>query len=114
MGILPKNVQRILDSSKKFPNVPKIEGAHDNELDNIYGAFFGVLIGDVIGAYMAYNTDRNYEYLIPNALLMNGGGTYGLGAGQGSDQTEMMFSLCYALIESQGTYNRNLVADAYL
>ena len=83
-------------------------------MDSIYGGFFGFLIGDVIGSYMAYNSDRNYEYMIPNALLMNGGGTYGLGAGQGSDQTEIMFSLCYGLIDGQGTYNRNIVATKYL
>ena len=47
---------------------------------------------------MAYNSGRNNETLIHNALLMNGGGTYGLGAGQGSDQTEIMLTLCYALI----------------
>lgn len=83
-------------------------------MDPIFGAFFGFLIGDVIGSYMAYNSDRNYENMIPNALLMNGGGTYGLAVGQGSDQTEIMFSLCEGLIDGQGTYNRNTVATKYL
>ena len=84
---IPKNVEQLLDSSKKFPNVPILEEKSEYDLNTIYGAFFGFLIGDVVGSYMAYNSNRNYEYLIHNALLMNGGGTYGLGAGQGSDQT---------------------------
>jgi hypothetical protein len=48
--------------------------------------FFGFLIGDVVGSYLAY-TARNSELFIPNALMMNGGGTYNLGPGQGTDQT---------------------------
>lgn len=35
---------------------------------------------------MAY-TICNPELFIPGALLMNGGGTYNLGPGQGTDQT---------------------------
>ena len=45
---------------------------------------------------------------------MNGGGTYNLGPGQGTDQTEIMFSLCSGLIEGQGTYSRNLIATKYM
>jgi ADP-ribosylglycohydrolase len=51
---------------------------------------------------------------IPNALLMNGGGTYNLGPSQGTDQTEILLSLCYGLIEGKGAYNRNLVASKYM
>lgn len=111
---IPKHIERILGSSKKFPNVPQLDEKDGSELNSVYGAFFGFLIGDVVGSYMAYNSSRDYEYMIPNALLMNGGGTYGLGSGQGSDQTEMMFSLSYGLIEGQGTYNRNIVCKNYL
>ena len=45
---------------------------------------------------------------------MNGGGTYNIGAGQGSDQTEILFSVCYGLIEGKGIYNQNLIAKKYL
>ena len=45
---------------------------------------------------------------------MNGGGTYNLGAGQGTDQTEMLFSTTYGLIEGKGVYNQNLMAKKYL
>lgn len=47
-------------------------------------------------------------------MMMNGGGTYNLGPGQGTDQTEILFSLCYGLIEGKGNYNRNEVATKYM
>lgn len=55
-------------------------------MDSIYGAFFGFLIGDIAGAHLAYKID-SLQYYIPEALLMNGGGTYNLGPGQGTEQT---------------------------
>jgi hypothetical protein len=82
---LPQHISRILNSTKRYPNVFDIE-RNDDGLDAIYGAFFGFLIGDIVGSYMAYTT-RDFEMFIPNALLMNGGGTYNLGPSQGTDQT---------------------------
>ena len=54
-------------------------------MDSVYGAFFGFLIGDIVGAHIAYKL-YSIPY-IPSALLMNGGGTYNIGPGQGTDQT---------------------------
>jgi hypothetical protein len=51
--------------------------------DAVYGAFFGFLIGDIVGAHIAYKV-HSIPYYIPEALLMNGGGTYNLGPGQGT------------------------------
>lgn len=45
---------------------------------------------------------------------MNGGGTYNIGPGQGSDQTEMLFSTAYGLIEGGQVYSQNLMARQYL
>lgn len=50
---LPVAIDKLLSSSKKYPNVPLLE-ENEDQLDKIYGAFFGFLIGDVAGAYMAY------------------------------------------------------------
>ncbi len=50
---LPQHIGRILNSSKRYPHVPSLE-RNDDGLDTIYGAFFGFLIGDVVGSYMAY------------------------------------------------------------
>lgn len=93
---LPQHIGRILNSAKRYPNVPNLDRNEDS-LDTIYGAFFGFLIGDVVGSYMAYAA-RDFELFIPSAMLMNGGGTYNLGPGQGTDQTEILLSLCYGLI----------------
>jgi ADP-ribosylglycohydrolase len=109
---LPIHISRIFNSNKRYPNVPQLE-KNENVLNAIYGAFFGFLVGDIAGAHLAYTTQRMDLYL-PSALLMNGGGTYNLGAGQGSDQTEILFSACYGLIEGKGIYNQNLMAKIYL
>lgn len=69
-----------MHSNRKCPNI-----ATDDLLDSIYGAFFGFLIGDIVGAYTAFKINNVYE--IPAALMMNGGGTYNIGPGQGTDQT---------------------------
>jgi hypothetical protein len=74
-----------LNSSKYNPNILNIE-RNENDLDSIYGAFFGFLIGDIVGSYMTYIT-RDFEMFIPDAIMMNGGGTYKLGPNQGTDQT---------------------------
>lgn len=46
--------------------------------------------------------------------MMNGGGTYKLGAGQGTDQTELLFTVSHGLIEGKGEYNQNIMAKKYL
>ena len=51
---------------------------------------------------------------IPSALLMNGGGTYNIGPGQGTDLTELFLSCCYGLIGGNGKYSQNLMAKRYL
>ena len=109
---LPIHITRIFHSSKRYPNVPILE-KDEKLLDKIYGAFFGFLIGDITGSFLAFTHDQLSTFL-PSALLMNGGGTYSLGAGQGTDQTELLFTMAYALIEGKGEYNQNLMAKHYL
>ncbi len=104
---LPFHLERMLHSNRKCPNI-----ATDDLLDSIYGAFFGFLIGDIVGAHVAFKIYNLHE--IPSALLMNGGGTYNLGPGQGTDQTEMLFSTAYGLIDGGSVYNPDLMAKRYL
>ena len=52
---IPKNISRIIGSSKIYPDVPDLHGA-EKSLDAIYGAFFGFLIGDITGSHLAYIT----------------------------------------------------------
>ena len=46
--------------------------------------------------------------------MMNGGGTYNIGPGQGTDQTEIMLSTCYGLIDGGNSYNADHMAKRYL
>lgn len=94
--LLPIHISRIFNSSKRYPDVPLLEKT-ERTIDAIYGAFFGFFIGDVTGAYLAFNNQR-LDLFVPNSLLMNGGGTYNLGSGQGTDQTELLLATCYGLI----------------
>ena len=70
------------------------------------------MVGDVVGAYLAYKIYNVPE--IPAALLMCGGGTYNIGPGQGTDQTEIMLSACYGLLEGGNTYSPDIMARYYL
>jgi ADP-ribosylglycohydrolase len=45
--------------------------------------------------------------------MMTGGGTYNTNSGQGTDETEIAFSLAYGLIESGGLYNSDIIAKHY-
>jgi hypothetical protein len=45
---------------------------------------------------------------------MNGGGTYNIGPGQGTDQTEILFAAAYGLIEGGSTYCPDFMAKKYL
>lgn len=68
-------------------------------MNRMYGAFFGFLIGDSVGSYLAFHIHKIDE-LVLKSLMMNGGGTYNVNPGQGTDDTELAFSLAYGLIES--------------
>lgn len=51
--------------------------------------------------------------MVLQALLMNGGGTYGINPGQVTDDTELAFALAYGLIESAGIYNQDVISKHY-
>jgi hypothetical protein len=105
--VLPYQLERMLHNSRKCPNI-----AQDDLMDSIYGAFFGFLIGDIVGAHIAYKIYSIPE--IPTALLMNGGGTYNIGPAQGTDQTEIMLSACYGLIDGGNVYSADAMSRRYL
>jgi ADP-ribosylglycohydrolase len=104
---LPYQLERLLHSNRKCPDI-----ASDDFLDSVYGSFFGFLVGDIVGAHIAYKLNSLYQ--IPSALLMSGGGTYNLGPGQGTDQTEIMLSACYGLLDGGTSYNSDYMAKRYL
>lgn len=91
---LPHSLLGVLNSKYKCPNLDR-----DDVMNRMYGAFFGFLIGDSIGSYLAFHIHKIDE-LVLKSLMMNGGGTYNVNPGQGTDDTELAFSLAYGLIES--------------
>ena len=97
----------VLNSKYKCPYLDT------NDLMNrMYGAFFGFIIGDSVGSYLAFHIHR-IEQLVLKSLMMNGGGTYNVNPGQGTDDTQIAFSLAYGLIESGNTYKPDIIAKHY-
>ena len=62
---------------------------------------------------MALQTQDLKSY-IPSALLMNGGGTFNLNPAQGTDETEIMLSAAYGLMECGECYSVNTMGMSYL
>jgi hypothetical protein len=104
---IPRALSSLLNSNAKCPDL-----ATSDLLNSVYGAFFGFLIGDSIGSHIAFQV-TNIDEHVPNALYMNGGGTYNLNPGQVTDDSELAFSLGYGLIEGAGTYDPDLIAKHY-
>ncbi|XHR26927.1 MAG: ADP-ribosyl-[dinitrogen reductase] hydrolase [Chthoniobacteraceae bacterium] len=71
-------------------------------MDRALGAFFGVAIGDALGATVEFMTAREIacQYKVHNQIV--GGGWLGIKAGRVTDDTEMALALGAALIESGG------------
>ncbi|CAF1464307.1 unnamed protein product [Adineta ricciae] len=65
-------------------------------LDKIQGSIFGLALGDALGARVEF---RPYEYMKNNPVTkLEGGGTWGLEAGQFTDDTSMALCLANSLI----------------
>jgi ADP-ribosylglycohydrolase len=90
---LPRQISSQIYANFKCPDL-----SHTELLDRIYGSFFGFIIGDSIGSYLAFYTSKIDE-LTMQSLLMTGGGSYNLNPGQGTDDTEIAFSLADGLIQ---------------
>lgn len=104
---IPRALSSILSNNWKCPEL-----STSDLYDSIYGAFFGFLIGDSIGSHIAFQV-TNIDEHVPNALYMNGGGTYNLNPGQITDDSELAFALAYGLIEGAGSYDADLIAKHY-
>jgi ADP-ribosylglycohydrolase len=84
-----------------------------NDLYNrAYGAMFGFLIGDSMGAY---NINRPIsETHILEALVMEGGGVMNLKSGEATDEWEICLALSEGLNNCKGVYNHSIIAGKYL
>ncbi|CAF1131698.1 unnamed protein product [Rotaria sp. Silwood1] len=82
---------------------PEVNSHDTNILDRITGSLVGLAIGDALGASVEF---RPHQYLVAYPVTdMVGGGTWGLQAGQWTDDTSMALCLASSLITQKG-FNR--------
>ncbi|UJR10153.1 hypothetical protein I4U23_014370 [Adineta vaga] len=97
----------LLDENQPYKEFHRIQ---DNELSNlnddekilprIQGALLGLAVGDALGASVEF---RPHSYLKQHPVTdMQGGGTWGLKAGQWTDDTSMALCLAASLIVKGG------------
>jgi len=83
---------------------------------NIYplglGSIIGFMCGNAAGSYLK-GIDKPTEDQIDKALTLSGGGEAGLGPGQVSDESELVMCLLYALAESFGVLDIDLIINYY-
>lgn len=82
-------------------------------LDRAQGCLLGALIGDAAGATLEFLGRKPTEDDLHRALAMTGGGVFRLAPGQITDDGELTLALAHALIDGNGTYDRDKVAARY-
>jgi ADP-ribosylglycohydrolase len=89
---------RILPASIRC--VPAPINNKTKEQEKIVGSLVGLAIGDALGASVEF---RPHQYLVDHPIKdMQGGGTWGLQAGQWTDDTSMALCLASSLITRHG------------
>ncbi|CAF0946450.1 unnamed protein product [Adineta steineri] len=89
--ILPSDIKIVRPSS--HPSDPTV-------LDRIKGSLVGLAVGDALGASVEF---RPRQYLLEHPVHdMKSGGTWGLDAGQWTDDTSMALCLASSLISQKG------------
>lgn len=98
-------LQELLDSKQPYEKLdylkdPLVElnpdGCGDEKLQRIQGSLVGLAIGDALGASVEF---RPHAYLQEYKVTdMQGGGTWGLSAGEWTDDTSMALCLAASLI----------------
>ncbi|CAF0987225.1 unnamed protein product [Adineta steineri] len=89
--ILPSDIKIVRPSS--HPSDPTV-------LDRIKGSLIGLAVGDALGASVEF---RPRQYLLEHPVHdMKSGGTWGLNAGQWTDDTSMALCLASSLISRKG------------
>ena len=87
--------------------------------DKIRGCIIGAMVGDALGARYEFLSGHQAKTMLKkdykdNHLPMLGGGPFSIAPGQLTDDSELMLSLLNAIIEANGTYNRDIVAKYYI
>ena len=81
--------------------------------DRALGAYFGLAVGDALGATVEFMLPREIQYQYGTHRDIIGGGWLKLKAGRVTDDTEMSLALGRALLASDG-WNANAVADSFV
>ncbi|KAL3662491.1 hypothetical protein V7S43_012346 [Phytophthora oleae] len=69
--------------------------------DRAHGAFLGLLCGDAAGATLEFSPGVITESDVSRAMTMPGGGVFGVGKGQITDDSELALSLARGLLGHQ-------------
>ncbi|UJR24094.1 hypothetical protein I4U23_027061 [Adineta vaga] len=95
----PLPTEKILPDQIKLRKIPDYH-EKDDVCNRIIGSLIGLAIGDALGASVEF---RPQQYLVANPVKsMEGGGTWGLEAGQWTDDTSMALCLASSLIVENG------------
>ena len=81
-------------------------------LDRSFACIFGAWIGDASGSIVEHRLTLSPSE-VSHALSLPGGGTFGLGPGQITDDGELTISLLRGLIDSNGALNLNKISSSY-
>lgn len=94
-------------------NRPFAQALNTDVRDRALGAFFGVAIGDALGATVEFMTAREIaaQYKVHNQMV--GGGWLNLKPGRVTDDTEMSLALGYAVIGSN-RWDLRAIADQFV
>ncbi|KAG2491875.1 hypothetical protein HYH03_009827 [Edaphochlamys debaryana] len=68
-----------------------------DSVDAAFGALLGAFVGDSCGAVLEFNDRHNNPELVERALTMPGGGIFGVGPGQCTDDGELALALASGL-----------------
>ncbi len=80
--------------------------------DKMKGSIVGAFIGDALGApleFQNYVSDSNLK----KALEMDGGGSFAVGPGQITDDSELALSLLLGIQEGKGVLDYDLIVKEY-
>lgn len=101
-----------LSEEVKKTSLKEANGIAVTSEDAALGCVFGAFIGDAIGSRLEFKSSCS-EQDVNDALLMEGGGSMGLGPGQVTDDSELAWSLAKGLIESGAILDLNKIVKYY-